>query len=563
MRYATKPILLVSLIGLSITIYYGVALRSPLGLNDEGLVLYGASRIADGYIPYRDTWMTGYSPGQFYVLAGLFKVFGPTVLVARLYGMLILSALSVVWFLLAREVLSLNIALLVWLATAIVLIPSASIMPLYPVFPALALGSIGILFLVKAVKRMRRLCLVLAGVCMGLAILFRQDLGLYAFSAGASSLVFTGIRSNLSIRDASQVIILPYILGVAGIVVPSAAFLLTIAPMAVVWEDLFLTPQAIFLKTRHLAYPPLLPTGLKLGDLDDWIGFYFPSFTAILGTTFAFVLLFKSISRRMQNDTHRHLLEIKQVGQRIQEGEPQHYRMATWEFLVFALVPLIALNFLQTLSRTDIIHMIASYIPSMLLATMAVTLSPGSRKGWKVMSARIGLLIFILAPLTIFSIIMMVKAAPSWISVTCLGDRGDETLIQRSFPTCLDQGQVEAARYIVEHTDNNEPIYVGLLRHDKVFVNDNSFYFLAGRHSITRFSILVPGIATTEPVQREIANALESARVRYIVLWQGYGEDYPEVREQPSGSKLLDVYVKEHYRQVERFGQYIVSARWR
>jgi hypothetical protein len=73
MRHATKSFMLVSLISISITFYYAITLGSPLGLNDEGLMLYGASRISDGYVPYRDTWMTGYSPGQFYMLAGLFK----------------------------------------------------------------------------------------------------------------------------------------------------------------------------------------------------------------------------------------------------------------------------------------------------------------------------------------------------------------------------------------------------------------------------------------------------------------------------------------------------------
>ncbi len=43
--------------------------------NDEGLMLQAASRIADGEVPYRDFWWF-YPPGQPYLLAGLWKLFG-------------------------------------------------------------------------------------------------------------------------------------------------------------------------------------------------------------------------------------------------------------------------------------------------------------------------------------------------------------------------------------------------------------------------------------------------------------------------------------------------------
>jgi hypothetical protein len=44
---------------------------------DEGLILFGSTRVLSGDIPYRDFY-ANYGPGQFYVLAALFKVFGPS-----------------------------------------------------------------------------------------------------------------------------------------------------------------------------------------------------------------------------------------------------------------------------------------------------------------------------------------------------------------------------------------------------------------------------------------------------------------------------------------------------
>src|SRR6266568_6076225 len=50
---------------------------------DEGILLQGGLRILDGQIPYRD-FFSFYTPGSFYLLAGAFKVFGDSFVVARL-----------------------------------------------------------------------------------------------------------------------------------------------------------------------------------------------------------------------------------------------------------------------------------------------------------------------------------------------------------------------------------------------------------------------------------------------------------------------------------------------
>ena len=51
---------------------------------DESLILYGATRVARGGLPYRDFW-TLYGPGSFYALGALFRLFGESVAVARAF----------------------------------------------------------------------------------------------------------------------------------------------------------------------------------------------------------------------------------------------------------------------------------------------------------------------------------------------------------------------------------------------------------------------------------------------------------------------------------------------
>ena len=76
-----------------------------LGGQDEGIILQGSARILRGEIPYRD-FFSFYTPGSYYLYAGLFKVFGISLLVAR--GMLLAYAalFSLLTYLLARRVCS-------------------------------------------------------------------------------------------------------------------------------------------------------------------------------------------------------------------------------------------------------------------------------------------------------------------------------------------------------------------------------------------------------------------------------------------------------------------------
>ncbi|PYX04784.1 MAG: hypothetical protein DMG85_16745, partial [Acidobacteria bacterium] len=70
---------------------------------DEGIVLQGAQRILQGQVLYRD-FFSFFTPGSYYLLALLFKIFGDSFLVARTALVLFGGAYSVVTYLLARRV---------------------------------------------------------------------------------------------------------------------------------------------------------------------------------------------------------------------------------------------------------------------------------------------------------------------------------------------------------------------------------------------------------------------------------------------------------------------------
>lgn len=78
---------------------------------DEGIILQGAQRILHGQVLYRD-FFSFLTPGSYYLLAFVFKVFGSSLLVARTLLVFIGAVFSVMTYLLARRLCSRESSLL-------------------------------------------------------------------------------------------------------------------------------------------------------------------------------------------------------------------------------------------------------------------------------------------------------------------------------------------------------------------------------------------------------------------------------------------------------------------
>jgi 4-amino-4-deoxy-L-arabinose transferase-like glycosyltransferase len=100
--------------------YLSLFLRYTAIEPDEGIILQGAQRILHGEVLYRD-FFSYLTPGSYYLLALLFKVFGNSFAVARMALVCSGPVFSVVNYLLARRVCSrgaaLTVAILVTLTT--------------------------------------------------------------------------------------------------------------------------------------------------------------------------------------------------------------------------------------------------------------------------------------------------------------------------------------------------------------------------------------------------------------------------------------------------------------
>ena len=158
--------------------YFAITKIYNHGINlfGEGTVLSAAARILSGDILYKDISVF-YAPGEYYLLAGLFGIFGKSIIVARFMwlGAKLVGLIFV--YLVSRKIMRPFYA---FLAGILYIFVGGALFKVFYTNITLAVLFVLFLFLERGGKRW----LVLAGTLAGLNIIFRQD-------TGAFSLIFS------------------------------------------------------------------------------------------------------------------------------------------------------------------------------------------------------------------------------------------------------------------------------------------------------------------------------------------------------------------------------------
>ena len=185
-------------------VLFALAYLSPLTVGkgsemDEGAVVAYASRVLDGAVPHRD-FLTFYGPGNPWLVAGAFAVFGESVGVERAVGtayrlIVVLSLFVLGWKLggifegVAVGVVAMTIMAeeLIWA---------------YATYGALAFGLLGLALLaVRATaprSRGQTAVLVAGGVASGLAVLIRFDVAAAVVVASVPILLLAASHARRS-----------------------------------------------------------------------------------------------------------------------------------------------------------------------------------------------------------------------------------------------------------------------------------------------------------------------------------------------------------------------------
>jgi hypothetical protein len=539
MQFHSKAV--TTLIFLWILLVLLAPIKTPFYYYDEGFAVFNATRVMDGDVPYRDFWAI-YPPGQFYALAAIFRIFSTTLLVARIYDTIVRFVIVISVYLIAKKTTTRPLALLVCIVTTILL--ASALFYAYAVFPSLALGLLSILSLLEHVNTGQRRWLLLTGILIGIATLFRWDIGLYTgISVVLAVILFHcfGIvqeaKSPIKALFATSELLVILLGAALLIVLPCYGYLGFRSGFNNLWTQVVIFPTTVLHDVRWKPYPTILPSifpftvGISAfrntnPELLNWLQFYLP--LVLYGIAFSYYGLSFLKKRITFNTPH---------------------------FGTTALTILGILLFAQALNRCDYIHVVPSSIIAFLVIIPLVHNFVISIKNLAIKYSFLLLFtslvfLYILSPIEIF-----LSSTKNFSPLRCYSH------LDRASCIYISRDQEQAVEYIRTHTLDGESIFVGNRRHDLISVNDIGFYFLSNRPSATKYHDLFPGVATTRSVQEVIVYDIESKNVNWIVLVNEPESEEPNASAVSSGVHFLDDFIRSKYVPVAEFGDYGIWKR--
>ncbi len=505
LELASGRLLLFALLAAGIAISAFTILRR-VDPFDEGIALQAARRVMQGQLPYRD-FLWPYGPAHPYVLAGLFKVFGVSLLDWRILRVLSDAASALAVFVLARRLAGPRLALVAWLAAACAFAEPTSANPAAEAY-AFVLWA---LVVVTGREEPGVGSLVSGGVLTVLAAAWRPDFAAYAVAASVVALL---VRPGPRLRR---------LLIWGGVV--AAGLALVYVPLIIAAGPHTVYEGVIGNSAREgsywrLPFPihyrgplPLWPPWHLAKHAKDVLVFYVPLLLVI--------------------------------------GLALGAAAALWRRRGLGLLVLGVGGLAYLLSRTDDLH------TAPLLAVVVVLLAAAG--AWLIEAGRgrlAALPLVVLALLTLYglsnrvsALVLPPKLAPIHVNVA---DGVEETPANAA---ALDR-VVPLVRRLVPPGGY---IYVAPRRSDLVTINDPTLYVLTERNNpLDRDH----GLLTSPASQTRIVGILRRTHPKAIIRWTDPASSHPEPnkRGRSSGSRILDNYINANYRLLQRDGFYNVMV---
>lgn len=517
--------------------YYAAGVYQRLNIYDEGAVVYGAARILNGDIPYRDFW-TLYAPGIYYVQAGLFRLFGCSMVTERVLSSIFLAASALFVYLITTQYTSRIYALLAWF-----LCLSANVYWDFgsPGAASICFCLLATLLLLEFLARPNKSYIFLCGFITGVAVLFRQDFGIYTLVAQVLTILSVFFLSHplrkdgLKMSTGKVVRYVPlYLLGIFVVVTPAVIYFAVRVPHVDLYYAFIVFPRDVYSKVRSLPYPALFPNaGKAFSSLSSLVQFgralyysflyYFPIAIYLL------VILALLLNMRKAEDKKHRSLGI----------------------LLILLQGLLFLNVARI--RSDKVHALPMFTFAAILFASLLSSIPNAKICRYIRTVAIVLVLSATIEPVAKKIITLNESL-------ILSRKYSFTLPRARHIYCKYESYQDAVEYIQDKVPPNERIFVGNYRHDRIFASDIIFYFLANRHSSTKYHELDPGVATTARVQQSIIQDLDKYRVRFIVL-RDWNINEPNESSMDGGVTILDDFIRSNFVLDRRFEGYDVWKR--
>jgi hypothetical protein len=471
---------------------------------DEAVMLVGAERILNGEVPYKD-FFSQYTPGQYYALAWVFKIFGVSVLAERIYDIIVKSLLSLSIFLIISLVSSYKYALLGWTMS---LIWGGYInFPAYPVYPAILFINIGIYLILLYFKHNRIFYIHLSALSIMFASLFRHDMGGMAFFIIIAPFLFFIERpKRAAFKNFIATVIFSSLLVVFYFFIRS--------DIRAVIDALLIFPLSDFQKFQGIPYP----RHLSFNTLPFFV-FPFLLFVGLLTALF--------------------LLKVKRDN------------LTTYGTLLISLVGITFIT--QAVGRSDIVHILPLGLMSTSLAPILLFILSGALS----LNANKNALLFLLF-IGFFFCVVMYK--PIKLRIKSFPDKYIIKIINSDIPRAQyielrDRDIKNVIAFIKQHTSKDEFIYSGLKDHDALVFNNALIYFLSERKSATRYHEMNPGFTTLPEIQKEIVSELKEKAVNLAVLVPGLW-NAPRINNYKQDFDVLDNYIANNFKLSKTFGKY-------
>jgi hypothetical protein len=528
-------------------LFFGMPLRP--NIYDEGIVLTASMRVAAGQLPHRDFYAI-YGPAQFYILAGLFKLFGESILVERLLdlffrALLVASVYTVVSSYFRRSVAAgTSLVTLIWLFALYSASATSAVIPV-SVFNLISTALIIPVF-TRTISTRR---IFAAGAIAGLATLFRYDTGIALFGIHACVIAIgICIRFKGKRLRAFLSAFWPYLPGFALVTLPPALYYLSVASLPPLIHDIILFPSRYYHRARNLPFP-----AISLNDFDNF-AVYLP--IAVIGISLYAIVAERLRTRDNKASAQSELEQQRQCG-----------------FLIaFGLLAL-AMYF-KGFVRISVIQMYLAIIPSLLLTAALFQQRSIFRRPVRI---------------SIMLVVWLSVLSPAWRSLQETRDRREQhsslpesvwSAARRTTPAirttwcgtansatrglCFlpEDNRIQAIEFIDSHTTPDQKLFVGVTHHDRIFANDNLIYFASHRLPATRWSHFDPDLQNRPDIQAQIVQELEANVPPYVVLDSEFDRVHePNDSSRSSGVTLLDEYLHKNYQYTQTFGQMSVWRR--
>lgn len=533
-RPAIGGLLAWALIGLAQLMLNSLTLKA----YDEGLTLFGASAVSHGGAPYRDFW-TLYGPGSFYALAGLYRLFGESVLVGRAFDAGARAAIVLmVWVLTRRRGGAVAAGVAALAAFALL----AGVREyLFPALPGTACALLAVAcgesVLMRGAAGGARppappRAWAWPGAAVGLTLLFRHDFGLFAALALAVPL--------LSDRaDGRSARIVAFLGGLLVVVGPVAAALLLTVPVAAVYDNLVRIPAEVYVAYRSLPFtsiPQVVGAAVAArspGPLAALLAFV-PLGVVAVGVPLA--------------------LRTHWRRSRLAGGVPAPTGVSK------SLLVLAALLSVKGSVRFELVHMLPALLVSIVIVGRAWHVPVPRVVAWLGAAAMLGALVSG-AFVAVTRLGAQRGGAERQPPILALADPGACRDAVTSRLGCFVVGPEREAvlAYLRRHARPGDRLYVGVGRHDKLFLNNVELYFLSGLPPATRWHDLHPGVQTTRARQEAMIAEMNAHPPAFVVLnsqWDTMRE--PNRSAVSSGVVLLDEYLASRFAVDLRAGTFSV-----